>query len=664
MAITGPIIEETVNHTSSQVLIPSVATDGSSAYVFVWEGHPLLDIHSHTLAALYNKTNSGLVRNPSFPGDEVISLNTSSDQHHPHVAMNTNQRFCVVWTDQALGPGQGLLFFKIFDQDFSVGNQVTSDLPIPIDPLNTNQDFCKVAMSDTSTASFGVAWLETSPNLVNVVRVAVFDNSNNYATPIFIGTVTSGSSGQPSALDVRIACNNLTGDYFVVWESDVPSNNNVIMGAKFNATGIVGPANGFQISENPFPATDDNTDATGPRIAVRPSSNEFVVTWLHQTPLVTNNVVFNIFWKKMKMETDTPVAILAGTDVGQVPGAVTLFTGGVYTYGDGGFVISWVDQDGVTVWATQYNWEDTVPDFPPDLNNANISPSSGQPHGGFDLTGSVTPFATPPELVFAGNGLVITYGELSMSTLQARYATVDNISRISDFLTTVLNSGSPTLFGNTSVDSNTLTVLSGIFGANNDPEVRNTSNLDSFLTAGQDVILSGGPIFNSMSNDILFQSTLNSNIVNTEATDIFFTVAGDGLLLGTSSPELFIRNQNSSVPFSLERTSTPGFISDYAIIFKLTGTSRGLLFIAGIRDFGTAVAAYVLNNVFLGEGTSTVNPVILRLWTSIFNNSSAIVVKFTMPSSVNNSSVSTALAAIPDSAIQLIPIQSITGNNP
>lgn len=188
------------------------------------------------------------------------------------------------------------------------------------------------------------------------------------------------------------------------------------------------------------------------------------------------------------------------------------------------------------------------------------------------------------------------------------------------------------------------------------PDMSSFVSLDSFLLqsglTGSASVVIGGPIIDStvipIANNpaMLFQNA--STIAHSALSAIGLQYASfttspslDGKLLGSSAPELTINNGTTTTTYS--RSETGGVITDYAVIIALDGTSRRLLYVAGIRDLGTLVAANMLyyvatrfSSTWRFTDTSTRDS-----WTSAFSGGSAFVIQFTIPSGLNDQDLGT-----------------------
>lgn len=160
------------------------------------------------------------------------------------------------------------------------------------------------------------------------------------------------------------------------------------------------------------------------------------------------------------------------------------------------------------------------------------------------------------------------------------------------------------------------------------------TTLDQFLN-GNDIFLIGGPIANSAS--LFFQNNLQAALTGAGLQSLSFST-GDGTNFGNNAPLVNIGDNSNS--FTLSRTDDPpGSITDTAIILMLQGTTNSLIYIAGIRDLGTATALFMLKWATLDPSlwpnkygdVST-----LTDWQTVFSSNNTVIVDFTISQNQNS----------------------------
>lgn len=671
MSLIGPGSEIFVNQLPgvNSVSKPSVSSDGEKTFVFVWQASPPSEPDSDTqiYGAVYNKSSAGNsfshVSPTSGSPDDFVSIISLGEKDNPFVAMNSRKKFVISWIDHSSFVSPGQTKFSVFDGVFE--SPIVEDVIVSSSLLN--QTTAKIAFSDDPIDIFACAWIEESGFGIGSVKVAIYslyDDSGPVLVPgltyLNTFTITSGAAGNPSATELELSVNKITGEFYVAWTStnEVDSIDKIKV-QKFDRNGLIGPV---------FIASDPLTSALSPRLSVRPFTNEFVISWMSQDPNFTSGFVMNLFWSRMKMEDTSPSRVIT-TSPGffQVPGVQAGGQGDLVCFSDGAFVLSWIDTSLTSVLATEYGWSDFP--VPPTIVNAPLLASSVLPSGAISVNLSTSQFINEVRMTGLRDYVVVANTDLLLQNVTTRSVQLTHRLFVEDYLSTF---AVPRIFADDTIDATANSLMQTIFLEErslaltvNPPELRNVADLDNFL-AGQDVILIGGPIDNSMSEALLDASNLilSSSVSNTEAEQIRFSLSGDGVLFGNAAPQLFIQNKNNPTGlFTLERHLNGSNIIDYAVIFQLTGSTNRLLFIAGIRDFGTAVSLYILDNVRKGT-LSSVNPGILGLWTNMLNNQMAIIVKFSIPSSSNTSDTASVISGINPADITLIPVQSIKTDNP
>lgn len=223
------------------------------------------------------------------------------------------------------------------------------------------------------------------------------------------------------------------------------------------------------------------------------------------------------------------------------------------------------------------------------------------------------------------------------------------MSSISDFLTTF---NSPIIYCNQTQDSAALlSYLVTSFGLTATlqvpPPTTTVSNLDEFLN-GNDIILIGGPIANTASQTV--QDSLQAELAAIGLQSLSFTTAElDGTVYGDKSPQISIVNANGTFVFGRSE-DVNDTIADQAVVLRLQGTTNSLLYVAGIRDFGTAVAFHVL--YWIQQDSSSWptelfgNVSTLADWKTTFASNAAVIIQFYIPADMNEANLSDFIAYI------------------
>lgn len=656
MIIQAALSEDTITNSGATfVARPNISTDGSERVVMAWEGLPPLDTDLRVYGAMYSRdATTGSLSRIDPPGDVLVSSVVVGAQDQPDVSMNAQKRFCVVWATTENSFSQ--VKFRPYENDFI--SPLAGEQFVDINPT-VQQYSPQVAFSDTSIDIFAIVWVDEQPSGQNTLRATVwslYDDSGPVPIPglSFLNAfdiVSATVEGTPSTIDPRLTVNKQTGDFVVVWTSiDDELGVDVIRGQAFNRNGLIGAS---------FVVSDGIVSASSPRIEMRPDTNEFAVSWLQSSDL---------FWKRMYFSDLDGGVNLIQPDPGiqQVTGAQAFAQADLIHHTDGALLFGWIDSVSTDLMVVRYDWAD-VPS-PPNSANASLVQSTPTPHGGVAANLVSSQNIVDGEMCSILGSTLVASVDDTLSDITVRSLTDTEQYGVADIIESF---NSPAIFGASSVDSVPVGLLEnlyfeekGLSGIAFNPEIRNITDLDNFL-GGQDLLCVGGPIFNSMSSDLLSENTLKSNVDETEAIEILFSTTGDGVLLGASAPQMFVKNQNIPAGYyTFERTQNGPHIEDYAVIFQLIGTTNRLIMIAGIRDFGTAVAAYILDEVRKGEGVSGVPAKILRLWTSILNTQKAVVVKFSIDNADNTASASTVLLNLDVNLIELVPVQAIASDNP
>ena len=174
------------------------------------------------------------------------------------------------------------------------------------------------------------------------------------------------------------------------------------------------------------------------------------------------------------------------------------------------------------------------------------------------------------------------------------------------------------------------------------PNSLDFSSLDNML-AGRDVIIVGGPLTNAVAAG--FQNNLQSTLSGIGVTNLSFSLGSlDGTQVATNAPTLSVTNGIGTFVLSRDRNDVNGTISDWAFIVRVDGTTNSLLYIAGIRDQGTAAALFVLDwatklnaeSIWPYSDASQ-----LTRWKSSLSTGNSFLIQFKTPSSealdLNNS---------------------------
>lgn len=245
------------------------------------------------------------------------------------------------------------------------------------------------------------------------------------------------------------------------------------------------------------------------------------------------------------------------------------------------------------------------------------------------------------------------------------------------------NFTNPVLYYNAG-DSSTAAVLSTLLTqlhltpTNGNPAASppSTASLDAFL-GSEDVILIGGP--KATTYGLALQQKLITPIWDVNELNFLNLVNSNGRLTDPNSPAISVSNNYGN--FTLKRKANKGTITDYAIIARATGTTHSLLYVAGIRDFGTALAVRVLNlvqNPALWSAVFGPKSVLLA-WTAALNTYSTVAISFPISQSINyltEVELNELLIGIPPvgadsdstyydySGVVITPLSQITTNNP
>jgi hypothetical protein len=196
------------------------------------------------------------------------------------------------------------------------------------------------------------------------------------------------------------------------------------------------------------------------------------------------------------------------------------------------------------------------------------------------------------------------------------------------------------------------------------------ANLDAFL-GSEDVILIGGP--KATTYTLALQQQLYPSVFDVNELNFLNIVSSNGRFTAPNSAAISVSNDYGN--FTLKRNANNEIITDYAIIAKATGTTRRLMYIAGIRDIGTALAVRILNLVqnpslwSVPFGPKS----ILYGWTDILNTYSSVAISFQINSQINYLSevefnsllVGTLTEAYYSyTSIVMTPLSELTTNNP
>lgn len=615
---------------------PVCATDGFTKLVFVWEGKLSSDSVLGIYGATYTKAvgSNSLVRETS-DSHLVTSINPLDA---PHVATNSQKTIAVTWTEHAVVP---VVKFSVFQNDFST--QTISEILVPGGGAN-NKTNSKILITEQNLIV--VAWLEKI-GAANVVRAASYSISGNIATEINSFDL-SVEGNQPSAIDLQLIGNGETDEYFAIWASTAESLGfDLIKGRKFSSNGPIG---GIFVANNPA----SEISATSPRCAVRPFTSEFMVSWLE----ASSPGLYNLQWRRLRMEAPAtaPVSVLPDPGIRQVTGAIATQNGDITCLPNGSFYLSWIDSTNKAVIAVEYDWTDKFP------ATETLVSSSADPHHGIAVNQSSNAIAGTA-LVRLQDFVGFLFSDASQLDISIRLVKADNEYFTYDFVPQFLN---PKIIRVSGKDAEASSRLDTVFSresnpaATNNPGSRSTTSLDAFLN-NEDLMIVGGPITDSLAANLMDVANLQDSISSTEAVSIDFTRSGDGAALGTLAPYITITNQNGS--FTLQRHVQLSNIIDYAVILTLKGSTSRLVLVGGIRDFGTAVGAYLLDHA--RQGSSSPLPAnLVSSWVSKLCDHKAIVVRFVIPVVQNGDTTAAILSSIDSNSISLISPQSIRSNNP
>ena len=206
----------------------------------------------------------------------------------------------------------------------------------------------------------------------------------------------------------------------------------------------------------------------------------------------------------------------------------------------------------------------------------------------------------------------------------------------------------PIIYRNPVSDVSDLTILTRIYDRNGslpyeirDPESRNFSTLDSMLN-GRDIIIVGGPRANSVA--LGFQQNLQSIWTGTSVTQLSLSPPNsflDGSGFDNAAPSLSVTTSSSSFSHTRTLLNSGTKIQDYAVLAQFSGTTNKLIYVAGIRDFGTAFALFVLDwKERSAAPGNVVDDSTRNLWKAVLATSNPVVMSFKIPVSMNSTSLS------------------------
>ena len=209
----------------------------------------------------------------------------------------------------------------------------------------------------------------------------------------------------------------------------------------------------------------------------------------------------------------------------------------------------------------------------------------------------------------------------------------------------ILDLNNPIIYKNTTdadIMSEVFTRFSKPFEVQSPPVSADFSSLDNLL-GGRDMIVIGGPMVNSIalgiqSNLANFQTELTAAGVQSLS---FSTGAAIGDAFGSGAPSLTFTNSNGTFSYVRSEDSI-NQIADYAVIVMLRGTTHRLLYIAGVRDFGTAIAMFILDWATRDNSTwpsNYGNVSTLTDWKTALGSTNSIIVEFNVDFKQNSNNV-------------------------
>lgn len=184
------------------------------------------------------------------------------------------------------------------------------------------------------------------------------------------------------------------------------------------------------------------------------------------------------------------------------------------------------------------------------------------------------------------------------------------------------------------------------------PAISDYTSLDS-LIAGRDTIVIGGPIVNRMAHDMqgnwlyfdpnrggLYPSlnAAGGTEITFSAQAFFDTPPGlDGTKLSPepATPDVLFWDSTISLD-RFSRADSSGTITDHAVVVLLRGGTNNLLYVAGVRDFGTLAGLFLLDWTSNNAGSwpyGAPNPV--SAWQTYFSTHDIALVRFTYSDTLN-----------------------------
>jgi hypothetical protein len=305
-------------YTTNDQRYPSVAVDGSSGFVVVWQSYGQDGSGYGVFGRLYD--DLGAPAGPEFQ----LNVYTTGNQRYPTLAIDAAGNFVVAWQSVGQDGSVNGIFARRFDNAGSpLGNE------FQVNTYTTGQQLY-AAVAANAGGDFVVVWHSYGQDGdERGIFGQRFDNTGAAAGPEFqVNSYTTGDQFYP-----RVAMDG-AGEFAVVWESQAPTGSYyTVFDRHFDASGAP-RGNDFRVSGATL------LDQSYPAVAAD-DSGRFMVVW---TSFGQDGDAYGIFGRRFDN-----AGAAAGPEF-QVNATTTGYQkfGAVTMHGDGDFVASWADdsQDG------------------------------------------------------------------------------------------------------------------------------------------------------------------------------------------------------------------------------------------------------------------------------------------------------------------------------